>query len=350
MNNFKMNRETLTKKPMKKLLSKIFIFIIILFFLQSILTDYLLKFDNPKLTNYVFRFDQLTQLNKYLQEKVDIIFLGDSSIFAEGNDDTDHRTIARMLQDMTPQWSLGSVTHPAYHIDIYLEFCKYIIRKQYRPAVIIMPINMRSFSPDWDRRPHFQYEIQKIILKGGLLKTILLAFYKPLVLFNYNFFTISQEEFMDSPVFFGQQQVGTVKDFNNSSYAKYSAKNMKNQLIFAYMYGLSQSPQHRKLKAWVETARLLIRNNIKVIFYITPIDWEAGEKYLHGEFLKQLQQNTGVIKSLLSAEGVEVLDISTALPSNCFSWFLYANEHLNQRGRRYVAEQLHLKLQQILGK
>ncbi|MCX6580823.1 MAG: hypothetical protein NT166_11655 [Candidatus Aminicenantes bacterium] len=335
---------------MKKLLGKIVFFIIVLFFLQSLLTDYLLKFEDPKLENYVFRFDQFTLLNHYLREKADIIYLGDSSIYAEGKDDSDHRTIAAMLRDMSPQYTLGSVTHAAYHIDIYLEFCKYIVREGYRPPVIIIPINMRSFSPDWDRRPHYQYEIQKIVLKGGFLKSILLAFYKPLRMFKYNFFTISQQEFMDSPVFYGHRQVGVVKDFNNSSYSKYSDKNMKNQLIFAYMYGLSSLQRRRKLDALVETARLLKKNSIKCIFYITPIDWETGEKYLPGEFLKQLQQNTRLIVSLLSAEGVEILDISTALPAQFFYWHLYPNEHMNQRGRMYVAEQLSSMLKRVLAK
>lgn len=335
---------------MKKLLGKILFFIIVIFFLQALLTNYLLKFVDPKLENYVFRFDQFTLLNHYLREKADIIYFGDSTITAKANDDSDQRSIAKMLQDMVPQCSLGSVTHPAYHIGIYLEFCKYIAREGYRPPIIIIPINMRSFSPDWDRRPHYQYEVQRIVLKGGLLKTILLAFYKPLSMFKYNFFTISQQEFLDTPVFCGHRQVGTAKDFNNSSYIKYSDKNMKNQIIFSYMYGLSPFQQHRKLKALVETAKLLTRNNIKSIFYITPIDWETGEKYLPGEFLKQLQQNTQLIISQLSTEGIEVLDLSTAISSQFFYWHLYPNEHMNQRGRMYVAEQLHLRLKQILEK
>lgn len=336
--------------PMKKLLVKILFFIIVIFFLQSLLTDYLLKFEHPKLMRYVFRFDELARLNRYLREKADIIYFGDSSVYAEGKDDSDHRTIAGMLRDMAPQYSLESVTHAAYHIGIYLEFCKYIVRQRYRPSVIIIPINMRSFSTDWDRQPHYQYEIQRIILRGGLLKTILLAFYKPLKIFKYNFFTISQQEFKESPVFYGHRQVGKVKDFNNSSYSKYSAKNMKNQIIYAYMYGLSPFPQHRKLKALVEAARLLKKNNIKPIFYITPIDWETGEKYLPGEFRKQMGENTRLIVSLLSAEGVEILDISTALPTHFFYWHLYPNEHMNQRGRLYVAEQLSSILKRILAK
>lgn len=340
MSNFKM----------KKLLGKGLIFIIVLFLLQSLLTNYLLKFEDPKLKNYVFRFKEYTLLNRYLREKADIIYFGDSTIVAEGRDDSDHRSIAMMLQDMAPQWSLGCISHPAYHIGIFMEFCKYIARQKYRPPVMIIPINMHSFSPDWDRQPHFQFEVQRIVLRGGLLKTILLAFYKPLVMFNYNFFTITQQEFLDTPVFYGNRRVGTVKDFNNSSYIKYSDKNMKNQIIFSYLYGLSPSQRHRKLKALVETAKLLKRNNIKGIFYITPIDWETGEKHLPGEFLKQFQRNTRLINSLLSAEGVEVLDLSTALPSSSFSWYLYPNAHMNQRGRLYVAEQLHLKLKQILEK
>ncbi|MDQ1352102.1 MAG: hypothetical protein QG657_2408 [Acidobacteriota bacterium] len=347
MCNFKMDQENHVQHPIKKLPGKILFFIIVVFFLQSMLTNYLLEFGNPKLKNYVFRFDQFTRLNYYLKKKTEIIFFGDSTITARGQDDNDKRSIAAMLQDIAPQSSVGSVTHPAYHIGIYLEFCKYIVRQGYRPSILIIPINMRSFSPGWDRQPHYQFEIQTIVLRGGILKTILLAFYKPLMMFKYNFFTISQQEFLNTPVFCGNRQVGVIKDFNNNSYVKYSVKNMKNQLIYCYMYDLSLSPRHRKLENLVEIARLLTKNNIKSLFYITPIDWETGEKHLPGEFLKQLQQNTRLIHSLLSAEGVEVLDISTALPPNYFAWHLYPNEHLNQRGRMYVAEQLYLKLKQI---
>ena len=122
--------------------------------------------------------------------KTDIIYFGDSTIYTLGVGDKDKRTTSEMVEEITPCYSLGSITHAAYQMDIYLEFCRYITRQKQHPSFIIIPINMRSFSPEWDRRPQYQFEMEKIILRGGLLKQLLLAFYKPLRVFKYNFTTI----------------------------------------------------------------------------------------------------------------------------------------------------------------
>jgi hypothetical protein len=151
---------------------------------------------------------------------------------------------------------------------------------------------------------------------------------------------------MDTPVFNRYQQVGTVKDFINKSYLKYSEKNIKNIILFYYMYGLL--PQHRKVISLVETAKLLEENNIKGIFYFTPIDWETGEKYFPGEFAKRLNQNIQLIVSLMPKKGIELLNLSMDLKSDFFYWTLYPNEHMTQQGRLYVAEQLCNKIKNLL--
>ncbi|MCP5108847.1 MAG: hypothetical protein GY950_36020 [bacterium] len=320
---------------MKKFIVKLIFLLPVIFLMQSLLTHYLLKIESPGLDKYVLRFNEFTRLNRYLKRKTNVIYFGDSTVDATAKDDNDRRSISEMLGDLHPRRSLETIKHAAYHAGLYREFCKYIARQSSRPAVIIIPINMRSFSPEWDRRPQYQFEIEKIILRGGLLKQLLLAFYKPLRVFGYNFYTISAEEFSKTPVFNGTRQAGIVKDFNNKEYVRFSEKNMKKKILFFYMYTLS--PNHRKLKALVETTDVLKKNNIKCIFYITPIDWETGERYFPGEFSGRLRQNTRLVQRLLAEKGIEVLDLSTDLTADFFYWRLYPNEHLNQRGRMYVA-------------
>lgn len=326
--------------PMKKFIAKLTLFFVVTFFLQSLLGHYLLRFytSASRLNKYVFKFDELARLDNYLKTKIDIIYFGESTVYSVGLGDKDKRTTSEMLEEMTPCYSSGSILNAAYQMDIYLEFCRYITRQKQHPSFIIIPINMRSFSPDWDRRQQYQFEIEKIILRGGLLKQLLLAFYKPLRVFKYNFTTISREEFLNTPVFNGSRQVGTVRGFKNKSYRKFSENNLKNSILFFYMFSLNR--QHRKLKSMVEIAKILTQNNIKIIFYITPIDYETGEKYFPGQFLKRLTHNTQLIRSVLDAEGVEVLDISADLTSKYFTWDLYPNEYLKQKGRKYVARRI----------
>jgi hypothetical protein len=332
---------------MKKFIIKLTVFLIILLFLQSFLTLYLLEIDDPRLKKYVFRFDEYTRLNKYLREKRDVIYFGDSTVYMFGKGDTDKRKMWRMLADsLMPDYSLGNITHAAYHMDLYLEFCRYITRRKTHPQVIIIPINMRSFSPEFDMRPQYQFEIEKIFLRGGISRQLLLAFYKPLRAFSYDFSTVRREDFLNAPVFDGTRQVGVVSDFNNRSYFTFSEKNLKNIFIFFYMYALD--PGHRKLKSLEETAAVLSKHNIHAVFYTTPIDYQTGEKHFPGRFTKLVKSNTELIRSVLARGGAELLDLSTRLSSDGFTWRMYPNEYLNQKGRRFVVESLRRRVLKLI--
>lgn len=322
----------------KKLIIKLLLLGMMVFFCQYLLTFYFLEIDDPRLKNYVFRFEPFTRLKTFLKKEKDIIYFGDSTLYTVGRGDKDKRDLGHMVDDMLPQYSVGEISHAAYHIDLYLEYCRYIVKQKYHPSIIIIPINMRSFSPDWDMRPQYQFEREKIILKGGLLKHLVLMFYKPLRVFEYNFYTITREEFLNMPVFNGTRQVGVIGDFNHRGYKKYSESNMKNKIQLFYLYSLTR--QHRKVKSVMETARILSGNNIRPLFYIAPIDYETGEKYFPGQFLQRLTENVQLIRLVLEAEGVNVLDLSTSLPADVFAWGRYLNEYLKEKGRMYVAERI----------
>ncbi len=319
----------------KKLVLKGLLLTIIVFFFQYLLTSYLLKIDDPRLKNYVFRCEEFTLLNIFLKKKTDIIYLGDSTLFMKDKGDKDRRDLGRMVADMLPQYSVGEISHAAYHIGLYLEFCKYIVKQKHHPSIIIIPINMHSFSPDWDMNPLNQFEREKIILRGGFLKHLVLTFYKPLRVFEYSFYTVTREEYLNTPVFNGKQQVGIIGDFNKIGYTKYSWSNMKNKIMVFYMYSLSR--QHRKVQSLKETARLLSRHNIRALFYVGPINYELCEKYWPGQFTQRLAENVQVVRSVLESEGVDLLDLSTTCPANAFMRRIYPLEYVKDKYRLYIA-------------
>jgi hypothetical protein len=185
---------------------------------------------------------------------------------------------------------------------------------------------MRSFSPEWDKNPHYQFVKQKIMLEGGLR----LAFYQPLRVLKYTFNGVSRKEYFNTPVFNGNKEIGKIKHMHG----------IKNQFILKYMY----PPGHRKIKALVNIARLLSRHKINAFFYFTPIDYRAGERHLDGQFTGRLKENIAFITSMLKNTGYNfhLLDLSLDLKSRYFAWQPKGsvNEHLNQEGRRYVAKKL----------
>jgi hypothetical protein len=275
-------------------------------------------------------------LKKYLNQPMDVLIFGDSSNWYTAETDTDKRSISRMVKDLIPQYRIKSITHAAYHLGVYAALCEYIVRQKKHPRVIIIPINLRSFSPEWDKEPHYQFAKEKTVLEGGLP----LAFYQPLRVLKYKFDTLTRKEYLDTPVFNGHEKIGTIKQM----------KSKKNQFILKYMYALSR--KHRKIKSLGKIPQLLSRHNITTLFYLTPIDRESGELYLPNQFTRRVKKNITLIDSLLKESGRDcyLADLSLSLKSRYFAWQKKGsvNEHLNQEGRRFVAEKLAETLKGLL--
>ncbi|HSV43669.1 MAG TPA: hypothetical protein VLJ10_03855, partial [Candidatus Bathyarchaeia archaeon] len=144
-------------------------------------------------------------------------------------------------------------------------------------------------------------------------------------------------------VFNGNHYVGRVRDFDNASYAQIDEEKIKKKLIFRYMYLLT--PQNRKVQSMLKLAQLLKENGIEAVFYITPVDFQTGLKYLGPDFFKRVSENTHLISSLLNEKSIQLLDLSFSLPSRHFTWHedsdqLYPNEHLQFLGRMFVVKSL----------
>lgn len=279
-------------------------------------------------------FENLERLNRLLAHPPDVLYFGDSTIGHSPKSDTNKRPINLLLRYMVPGSRIRGLTHAAYQLDIYAAYCRYIVSlgEKHKPRVIIIPINMRSFSPHWDKRPGYQFEREKVILAGGLLH----AFYRPLRILKYKFNKMTPGKYSDTPVFKGDLKIGTVKQM----------KGIKNQLILRYMYPLTR--EHRKIKSLIDIVRCLSAHGIKAVFYVTPLDYETGEKHLPGEFKAQVRENIRLVETVLNENNYRLLDLSMDIPGSYFSWERHVapNEHMNQHGRMYVAKQLARALKQ----
>ena len=279
--------------------------------------------------------EEIKLLDKAISDQVNIIFFCDSTNFAYSTQDSDKRTISQMLQSLMPERKILTIDHGAFNMDIYLAFCRYISRSIHKPNVIIIPVNMRSFSPGWDQRPDWQFEQERFFLNYPLLQ----SFFKPLAVFKaVSTNEISVERYNKTSVYCDNEVVGTVREFDFRSRDPNSVtdEKIRKKFIFNYMYPLK--PDHRKLRSMVEIANVLNSVNIQVIFYVSPLDMETGQKYLPGRFFDRVHANVELAKALLREQNVEPLDLSQSVPAEHFSWTVYPNEHLDQVGRFFVAD------------
>lgn len=301
--------------------------------------------------------EEIVRLDEHLAAGADVVYLGDSTLFHPVGE----VTTGEIVQEMLPDHRVAEVSHPAYGLDLYLSYVQYIVRQERRPQAIVLPINMRSFSPEWDRRPGYQFEKEKKVLFLGPRLARMLA--RPLEILGAFEPDITQEAFLETTVYNGETPVGTVRDFESladedvagalagdGGFAYHDAlpsegdeEALEKALVYYYMYPLSED--HRKLQAMLKIARLCQENELDVIFYIAPINYQQGEKVLGSAFRGRLAENVDVVnRTLVSAsapgaagsEHVTLLDLSRGLEAYAF----VDMEHLQETGKAYVAEQL----------
>ena len=289
---------------------------------------------------------EVVQFDRYLAQGVDLLYLGDSTLLLPVGE----VTTGEILQELLPDRRVGQVAHPAYGLDLFYDFAAHMDRHGASPDTLVLPINLRSFSPAWDMRPAYQFEKERRILAMGLPWARLLV--RPLEAFGFFRPSISQQAFLDTPVYDGDVPVGQVRDFETlaadeilqeeaeNSYREVELEDEETaQAVLTYHYMLNLEPDHRKLDAMVAVAELAAGRGVNVIFYISPVNVEQGERFLGSKFTERLADNIRVVESRLDAaalDSVMLLNMAFDLPAYDFTDL----EHLTETGKEYVAEQI----------
>jgi hypothetical protein len=89
---------------------------------------------------------EIERLQRGLAAGADIIFLGDSTLTHPKGE----ITTGEILQEQIPEHRIAQVAHPAYQLDLYRAYADYLVRQPHQPEFVIIPINLRAFSPEWD--------------------------------------------------------------------------------------------------------------------------------------------------------------------------------------------------------
>lgn len=288
-------------------------------------------------------FHEVQLLDQLLTDNTEILYFGDSVIGRFSPQDKNKSSIGEFLSEELPNHTVGVIWHRAYQMDLYYEYCRYLAKGNHQPEIVIIPINLRSFSPEWDRRPQYQFNLEKRVLrqKRDVLYRI---FYKPLYIFD-KASVITEAEFLSTSVFDGKRKRGYVKDFVNEEDNTYTQDKMRKKAILRYMYSLTSN--HRKVKSMLKIVDIMEETGTNVLFYITPINYRICMRFVGERALVQFKANTKLIESLLASRDTEVLNLAFSLERDAFSWPMYPDEHLNERGRQYVAHQLAFKIKEL---
>lgn len=227
-----------------------------------------------------------------------MLVFGDSVASYVARDDNSKESLEVLFKEQSRDFADTLVAAGrAYHSEIFYSFCRLITRLPYQPQLVIVPINLRSFSPSWDLNPEFQLleELSKLrtIYDGRVLRCNR----------KDRSFT-SDVIFRSIPLKYPGKPLLTIGEYRDISKNKPAsetdrqwAARLDHVFTFHYMFPIYQ--QHRKLKSLCDMVDLLGELEIPVLFYFTPINYEAGFKYVGERFLEVVNGNIQIIEERL---------------------------------------------------
>jgi len=278
-------------------------------------------------------------LEENLRGPVEILHFGDSVLGSTARGDRDRRGITPMLRELLPARSIGEVSNQAFDLEVYEAFLARLSREPRRPAIVLVPINLRTFSPAWEMAPPYQFRSMKFRLHhGDFAADTFLGPLSALKLYSLN--PVSERQYRAAPVLRGDRKSGTVGDFMIPADRGDPERRIVGLFALNYLHPIRDD--HRKLKSIGATAAGCRAAGMRPIFYVTPLDVESGTLRIGAEFRETVTRHLSILRETLNALGLPLLDLASDLDASHFDWADGAspNEHLKEAGRRHVAERL----------
>lgn len=273
-----------------------------------------------------------------------VLYFGDSVVERISRDDADRRTLGELVVErMGGAEHCTCISHSAYHPAMFAALLRAVQRVQSQPRLVILPVNMRCFSPQWDHRPAYQFTkeisaIERFIADPSAPQETV----EPMVesredLAAYDSISVRYPSSALS-------RIGDFRRIVESTPQTESERAYRLEQIFKFHYTHALTPGHRKLRALLACCESIRDMNARALLYITPINYQAGSRYAGPTFLPEYQRSVAVLLDALARyerEGqVTVVDWSTLLESRYFVQPDIANEHLNYSGRMRLANEI----------
>jgi hypothetical protein len=231
-----------------------------------------------------------------------------------------------------------------------------------RPAVIVLPINIRQFGPEWSFNPNTAHSALVDAIEAYRADpTVPIRIVPPLPAGNLLLpapDASAWEEFLARPVSHPSRSERTVGDYVGVLTEEPRSEDERFgwlQTIFAFQFLFRIPPGSERLQALTLTIQRAQALGARVLVYLVPANHEAGIELLGDAFDDALRTNTDAVLSAVrsacpSPDSLVVEDWTRLLAPDAFFIRHDVLSHINERGRRTLADHVAASLRGVLGK
>lgn len=285
-------------------------------------------------------------ISTYNNKPRDVLYFGDSTIRFTGKDDKDKRGIDEFFKEFSGL-SVCTIASPGFNSVLFSEYVQLLSKTRYKPRLVVLTVNLRSFSETGVQRPTALFPLRQIYTRHRCGKPFELIDY-----LRYRFLGLEEEltaSWEKAAVIRDSVSIGTNRqivdacrieedlDYNPELAWKY---NRQLSLKFNYHYCMELDNDSLAIKKFHETVIALERLGIPVVLNITPLNMQDGLFYAGEKFKTKVENNLCVFAKNVSASNARILDLHESLNSTHFVHKSEVFEHLDTAGRRFVGEKV----------
>ncbi|MFN8535449.1 MAG: hypothetical protein U0556_18085 [Dehalococcoidia bacterium] len=262
------------------------------------------------------------------------LFLGDSVFGRISRNDRDRRSLGEMLAGAAGDGL--AIGRPAYHPGLFLAFVEALLALPRRPRTLVLAINLRCFSPQWDRHPGWQFDREIAALRRFAVRPTSRAprlretTASPAALRTYD---AEPVDYLggDYSTIGGYRRLIATRPSDEAGQRKRRAQ------IFVYHYLFALASDHHHLDSLGGLIRLARDAELPLSLYLTPINIEGGVSLAGAPFAVRLAENAATLRAaldpLLPTASQPIADFSTLVGADGFLYREDPTEHLNETGR-----------------
>lgn len=279
---------------------------------------------------------QLRDARRLLGSRADVVMLGESVLVWVGPHDKDRRTLPAMVADgLEPDASLVAVSGGGYHAELLAAYLELLGRLPHRPRAVVLPLWVRGRLQPWMDHPRFGHHdaLQRLRLldpatapwrvRGSLKRGgDWAAFYR-----------VPYETLLGP---------GTVGDYAVPLKDGSVTGDERMRLLYAYHHGGVVEPS--AFTTLGAAARAL---EVPVVVYQAPVSVVTGERVLPGLAQRVADNFAAADAAFRAALDVPVLQTGTAFGEEAFIDPTDGSEHLNEKGRRELADLLVAEVRKV---
>ena len=262
----------------------------------------------------------------YLQEfkkviNTDTIVMGDCGITDISKEDSDYTNLGELLKIQLGDETKILAVH-AMGMRAFYHILKAHIENIEVPRKVVIMANFETFTGKQHLLPRSQHArlIEMISNSINNQDTEL-----------YEYVRITKERFENFKVDYFASSKSALNQMSRE-------KNDRIVIRMNYMYELHEDNECIiYMKKIVDACK---KNNIKILFFIPPVNYMYAEELYGGKFTDKYESNVDKLKELINSYGAEVLDLSYLLDQDKFADIHTIDETTNYEGRKAVANEI----------